>query len=102
MPISVVISGASRTDMKRLGGLLDASPAPYPEPAPDGEPDGEPAGPEWHLLLDRGYDYDACRRTARDHRFTPHIPPKASAAAGSWRSPTVNKREIMAKNKESA
>ena len=86
MPISLVISGANRTDMKKLEALLDASLAPYPEadPAPaSGDPQADPApgpgAPEWHLLLDRGYDYDACRQAARDHHFTPHIPPRASA-----------------------
>ena len=33
-----------------------------------------------HLCLDRGYDYAACRATAAAHGYTPHIPPKASAA----------------------
>jgi putative transposase len=68
----VVISGANRTDMKKLEALLDASFAPYP--ADDLDP------PVWHLALDRGYDYDACRRTAQDHHLIPHIPPKTSAA----------------------
>jgi putative transposase len=68
----VVISGANRTDMKKLEDLLDASLAPYPE--------ADPAAPEWHLLLDRGYDYKACRQTAQGHHCTPHIPPTASAA----------------------
>ena len=70
--------------MKKLGALLDASLAPYPEADPRADPAsapaGDPEGPEWHLLLDRGCDYDACRQAARDHHFTPHIPPKASAA----------------------
>jgi transposase len=68
----VVISGANRTDMKKLEDLLDASFAPYP--------DHDPTPPVRHLVLDRGYDYDACRRTAQDHHLIPHIPPKASAA----------------------
>ena len=33
-----------------------------------------------HLCLDRGYDYDACREAAAARGYTPHIPPKASAA----------------------
>jgi putative transposase len=67
-----VISGANRTDMKKLEALLDASLRPYPQ--------ADPAQPAWHLVLDRGYAYDACRQTAQDHHFTPHIPPKVSAA----------------------
>ncbi len=58
IPIGVVVSGAQRHDMKKLADLLDASLVP----------------------LDRGYDYDACRQTAQDHHFIPHIPPKASKA----------------------
>jgi len=30
------------------------------------------------LCLDRGYDYAACRVTAQDNGYTPHIPAKAS------------------------
>jgi putative transposase len=66
----VVISGANRHDMKKLEALLDASLAPYPEDEVD--------PPVWHLTLDRGYDYAACRQTAQAHHFLPHIPPKAS------------------------
>jgi hypothetical protein len=68
----MVISGANRTDMKKLADLLDASLRPYPQSDPD--------QPDWHLVLDRGYAYEACRQTARDHHFLPHIPPKASAS----------------------
>ena len=73
MPIGLVVSGAHRHDMKKLADLLDASLVPYPADAPD--------APEWHLALDRGYDYDACRQTAQDHHFIAHIPPKVSTAA---------------------
>jgi len=54
--------------MKRLGDLLDAR--VYVAPA---------AG-AWHLCLDRGYDYAACRETAAAHGYTAHIPPKRTAA----------------------
>jgi putative transposase len=72
VPIGVVVSGAQRHDMKKLADLLDASLVPYPADDPD--------PPAWHLALDRGYGYDACRQTAQDHHFIPHIPPKASQA----------------------
>jgi putative transposase len=72
MPLGLVVSGANRTDMKKLEALLDASLVPYPVDDPD--------LPTWHLALDRGYDYDDCRATAQAHHFIPHIPPKASAA----------------------
>jgi putative transposase len=63
-----VLSGANRTDMKRLEDLLDARLVEAP---------AEVAA---HLCLDRGYDYDACREAAVHHGYTPHIPPKASQA----------------------
>ena len=68
MPLALVLSGANRTDMKKLEDLLEARLLPVP------------AGVEAHLCLDRGYDYDACRETAVAHGYTPHIPPKASEA----------------------
>jgi putative transposase len=56
--------------MKKLADLLDAVVLAPPVPA----------GDRPHLCLDRGYDYDTCRDTARAHGYTPHIPPKASLA----------------------
>ena len=64
--LAIVISGASRTDMKKLGDLLDAR--MYVGTTPE----------ERHLCLDRGYDYVACRETATAHGYTAHIPPKRS------------------------
>lgn len=69
MPLALVLSGANRTDMKKLADLLEARLIEAPETAD-----------EQHLCLDRGYDYAACRETAAAHGYTPHIPPKASAA----------------------
>ena len=69
VPLATVLSGANRHDMKQLADLLDAQ--VYEAPAAVGER---------HLCLDRGYDYDQCRETAAAHGYTPHIPPKASAA----------------------
>jgi putative transposase len=66
--VAVVITGANRTDMKKLADLLDAT---VVEPAPVQPP---------QLALDRGYDYDECRDAATARGYTPHIPPKATAA----------------------
>jgi putative transposase len=52
--------------MTQLAALLDGI---VVEPTPREAP---------HLALDRGYDYDACRDTARAHGYTTHIPPKNS------------------------
>ncbi len=75
MPVACIVSGANRTDMKKLDALLDACMIELPA-VPEDAPDAERP----QLCLDRGYDYDACRDTARAHGYAPHIPPKASAA----------------------
>ena len=62
------VTGANRTDMKKLADLLDAV---VVEPAPSGPP---------QLALDRGYDYAECRDAAAARGYEPHIPPKASPA----------------------
>ena len=75
MPLATVVSGANRTDMKKLGDLLDAQLVACPLAMDPADP---AAGPQ--LCLDRGYDYAACREAASSHRYTAHIPPKRSAA----------------------
>jgi transposase len=67
IPVAVLLPGANRHDMTKLGDLLDAT---VVEPASTEPP---------HLALDRGDDYDACRAEAVARGYTPHIPPKASA-----------------------
>jgi putative transposase len=63
-----VLTGANRHDMTQLAALLDGVVvAPTPTDPP-------------HLVLDRGYDYAACREAAQTRGLTPHIPPKASDA----------------------
>lgn len=71
LPLAVVLSGANRTDMKKLADLLDAVVLEAP---PAAEEEGR------HLCLDRGYDYDECRAAAAERGYEPHIPPKRSAA----------------------
>ncbi len=66
IPVSVQVTGANRTDMRKLADLLDAT---VVEPAPLGPP---------QLALDRGYDDDDCRQAAAARGYQPHIPPKAS------------------------
>ena len=78
-----MLSGANRTDMKKLAELLDAKvlEAPAPAEAGSGEAadDAAPAERGPHLTLDRGYDYDECRAAAVARGYVPHIPPKRSA-----------------------
>jgi putative transposase len=81
IPLAVVLSGANRTDMKKLGELLDARRlVPLPEPVPNAEAAGR-VGEEarQHLCLDRGYATVACRETAAAHGYEAHIPPRRSA-----------------------
>lgn len=63
----MVVTGANRHDMTQLAEVLDAI---VVEPTPTEPP---------HLVLDRGYDFQACRDAAAARGYTPHIPPKASA-----------------------
>ncbi len=58
--------------MKKLAELLDAK--VLEEPPPPAGP-----GPERHLSLDRGYDYDECREAALARGYTVHIPPPRGA-----------------------
>jgi len=60
------VTGANRHDMKKQAALLDATVI-------------APTTVD-HLVLDRGYDYPTCREAAVTRGYTPHIPPKASAA----------------------
>jgi len=79
----VVLSGANRTDQKKLGELLDARLIVLlPEAAPDVGAEGttEETREERHLCLDRGYATVACRETAVTHGYVPHIPPRTSVA----------------------
>jgi transposase len=73
VPLAGIVSEAQRTDMKRLAALLDARMIEMPELPEDTPDDDRP-----QLCLDRGYDYAACRETARAPGYVPHIPPKAS------------------------
>jgi putative transposase len=78
IPLAVVLSGANRTDMKKLGELLDAR---MVVSLPDAGADSAAAETEErHLCLDRGYATVACRETAVAQGYVPHIPPKRSAA----------------------
>ncbi len=77
IPLAVVLSGANRTDMKKLGDLLDARLiVSLPEAGAEGIT-GERT--TRHLCLDRGYATVACRETAEAHGYEAHIPPRRSA-----------------------
>ena len=65
-PLSLVISGGNRHNLKKLEELLDMRVI-----AQSGDAEAN------LLCLDRGYDYKQCREQARERRYTPHIPPKS-------------------------
>ncbi|WP_425429927.1 IS5 family transposase [Deinococcus hopiensis] len=71
IPLSVVLCGAKRHDSKMLSEALDAVVVAVPAP---GEQE------QRHLLLDRGYDTQACRQLALDEGLLAHIPKKSTAA----------------------
>lgn len=73
MPIAGILSEANRTDMKKLAALLEARLIAVPALPEDALEEERP-----QLCLDRGYDYDACRDTARAYGYVPHIPRRAS------------------------
>ena len=60
-PLSVVISGANRHDMKKLDHLLEAT-LLYP-----------PLDVRQNLCLDRGYDYAECLLLLEDFGYIAHI-----------------------------
>ena len=67
IPVAVLVTGANRHDLKKLGDLRDAT---VVEPTPTEPP---------QLALDRGYDDQAGRDDATTRGYVPHIPPKATA-----------------------
>lgn len=64
IPIAIVVEGAHRHDMKLLAATLDATVTELPMLS--GKIDQ-------HLCLDKGYDYDECRKETENHGYLPHI-----------------------------
>ncbi|ABG05434.1 putative transposase [Rubrobacter xylanophilus DSM 9941] len=69
-PLSVLITPGQSHGSTQLEGLLDAVRIPRPQGSP-GRPRKRPA----HLLADRGYSYERCRRLLRE-RGIPHTIPE--------------------------
>ena len=64
LPLSLVIEGANRHDLKLARGTLEGLVIPRPDPTPE-----QPQ----HLCLDKGYDYDEVRELAQEFHYTAHI-----------------------------
>ena len=68
-PLSVVVTPGQRHGSTQLEELLDAVRVPRPQNAP-GRPRKRPA----HLLADRGYGFESCRRLLRRRGISHTIP----------------------------
>ena len=68
-PLSVVLTPGQRHGSTQLKELLDAVRVPRPEGSP-GRPRKRPA----HLLADRGYSFESCRRLLRRRGISHTIP----------------------------
>ncbi len=69
-PLSVVLTPGQRHGSTQLEGLLDAVRVARPQGSP-----GRPRKRPEHLLADRGYSYERCRRLLRG-RGIPHTIPE--------------------------
>jgi transposase len=68
-PLSVVLTAGQRHGSTQLEQLLDAVRVPRPQSTP-GRPRKRPA----HLLADRGYGFESCRRVLRRRGISHTIP----------------------------
>ena len=68
-PLSVVLSAGQRHGSTQLEGLLDAVRVPHPPSMP-----GRPRKRPDHLLADRGYSFESCRRLLRRRGISHTIP----------------------------
>lgn len=83
LPVSILIEGANRHDMKLVRATLEAIVVPRPEPTPE-----HPQG----LCLDKGYDYDEVRALVTALGFTAHIRARGAQAQALKREAGVKAR----------
>lgn len=83
MPLSVVIAGANRHDMKLLQPTLEAMAIERPAPTAEA-----PQG----LCLDKGYDYDEVRALVAEFGYTAHIRGRGEEAQALKREAGVKAR----------
>ena len=76
LPLSVVVDGANRTDMKLTVATLEALVVVRPAPTP--------AQPQ-RLGRDAGYDYPVVWQTAREQGYEPHVRPQQQERAHAGR-----------------
>jgi transposase len=83
VPLSLVIEGANRHDMKLMRATLEAILIPRPAPTP-----AQPQG----LCLDKGYDYDEVRDLVQAFGFTAHIRARGAEAQALKRDASFKAR----------
>lgn len=67
IPLSLVVSGAERHDLKLLAPTLDRIMVKRPKPRP---------GKKQNLCADKGYAGEPARRAIESRAYVPHVPPK--------------------------
>jgi putative transposase len=92
LPVSLVIDGANRHDMKLVRTTLEAIVIPRPEPTPE-----QPQG----LCLDKGYDYDEVRELAEQFGYTAHIRARGEEARAVKREAGFKARRLVVKRTHS-
>jgi putative transposase len=71
-PLSLIVAGANRHDVKLLVPTLDAIVVPRPKPTPE--------RPQ-HLCLDKAYVGKGAAQSARDRGYIPHVPQRGAPKA---------------------
>jgi len=69
-PLSLIVAGANRHDVKLLGPTLDAIVVERPRPTP--------RKPQ-NLCVDKGYAGKPAQKVMRDRGYIPHVPEKGTA-----------------------
>jgi transposase len=68
-PLSLIVAGANRHDVKLLGATLDAIVVERPKPT---------ARKPQHLCVDKGYTGKPAEKEMRDRGYIPHVPTKGA------------------------
>ena len=71
-PLSLIVAGANRHDVKLLAQTLDAIVVPRPKPTPRRRQ---------HLCVDKGYAGKAADQQMRERGYIPHVPQKGAPKA---------------------
>lgn len=92
VPISLVVDGANRHDMKMLRQTLEAIQAPRPDKAEQAEQ---------HLCLDKGYDYPEIHELVAQWGWTAHIRGRGEEMSEKKRIPGYRSRRYVVERSHS-